>query len=198
MEMLLALGVDLVLILILTFGIYFPRHHRQDLIVAFLVVNLGVFALAVSLGSMAVGAGFGIGLFGVLSIIRLRSAEINQIDVAYYFGSLVLGLVTALVTIQAPQIGLLAILVVLALAIADSPRLARRNRFLQLRLDRAYLNTEELQAALVALLQAQVTSVTVTQIDQVQDSTLVEVTYRPTISAPRNELRDEQLARVSQ
>src|SRR3954463_3035718 len=86
------IAVDLVAIGVLTFGIYFPRHRRRDLVVAFLGVNVGVLAVSMILGSTAIGAGLGLGLFGVLSIIRLRSREIEQHEVAYYFASLALGL----------------------------------------------------------------------------------------------------------
>ena len=55
-----------------------------DLVVAFLGVNVGVLAVSMVLGSSAIGAGLGLGLFGVLSIIRVRSTEISQHEVAYY------------------------------------------------------------------------------------------------------------------
>lgn len=74
MEQLLIIGVDLVAIAVLAFGVYFPRHHRRDLVVAFLGINVGVLATTMVLGSSTVGAGLGLGLFGVLSIIRLRSS----------------------------------------------------------------------------------------------------------------------------
>lgn len=191
MQMVLALGIDLALILTLTLGVYYPRHRRQDLVVAFLIVNLGVFALALCLGSLTVGAGFGIGLFGVLSIIRLRSAEIDQIDVAYYFASLVVGLVSALFTFEFPEVALLGLLLVVVLAVADSPRFSKNGHHVQIRLDRAYQDRAELIAVLQDMLGADVTSVKVAQIDQVQDSTLVEVTYRPRVEVPATQAPGE-------
>jgi hypothetical protein len=89
-------AIDLVAISILTFALYFPRHRRRDLVVAFLGVNVGVLAVAGALSSSTVGAGLGLGLFGVLSIIRLRSSEIDQREVAYYFSALALGLIGGL------------------------------------------------------------------------------------------------------
>ena len=96
MNQLLIILADLLAISVLIFGVYFPRHHRRDLVVAFLGVNVGVLAVAVVLASTTVGAGLGLGLFGVLSIIRLRSTEISQREVAYYFGALALGLIAGL------------------------------------------------------------------------------------------------------
>jgi hypothetical protein len=76
MNRLILVAVDLAAISLLVFGVYFPRHHRRDLLAAFLGVNVGVLAVAMTLSSASVGIGLGMGLFGVLSIIRLRSYEI--------------------------------------------------------------------------------------------------------------------------
>ncbi|WP_286793973.1 DUF4956 domain-containing protein, partial [Microbacterium sp. UBA3394] len=43
-----------------------------------------------------VTAGLGLGLFGVLSILRLRSREIEQSEIAYYLAALALGLIAGL------------------------------------------------------------------------------------------------------
>lgn len=83
---------NIVAICVLVFAIYLPRHHRRDLAVAYLGVNIGVMAVSIGLLNSAVAAGLGLGLFGVLSIIRLRSDELAQHEVAYYFSSLALGL----------------------------------------------------------------------------------------------------------
>src|SRR5215212_6703573 len=86
------IAANFVAIFVLVFGIYFPRHRHRDMVVAYLGINAGVVAIAAVLSSVNASIGVGIGLFGVLSIIRLRSDEVNQRQVAYYFASLALGL----------------------------------------------------------------------------------------------------------
>lgn len=66
------LAIDLVAISVLVFGVYFPRYRRRDLLVSYLAVNVGVMAVVVALTSSVVDVGVGFGLFGVLSIVRLR------------------------------------------------------------------------------------------------------------------------------
>ena len=88
----LLLAADLAAISLLVFALYFPRHRRKDLVAAFLGVNVGVLAVSHALGSSDIGAGLGLGLFGVLSIIRLRSTELDHEEIAYYFAALALGL----------------------------------------------------------------------------------------------------------
>ena len=66
--------LDVVAILVMTFRLYFPRHRRRDMMVAFLAVNLGLLAVTSALSSSDMSLGLGFGLFAVLSIIRLRSS----------------------------------------------------------------------------------------------------------------------------
>ena len=123
MRQLAMLSIDLVAVSLLVFAFYFRRHRRRDLVASYLGVNVGILAVATSLNTSASGAGvrLGLGLFGVLSIIRLRSTELDQTEVAYYFSSLALGLLGTVST--GPiwyGIGLMALILV-AMFIGDHP-----------------------------------------------------------------------------
>jgi hypothetical protein len=170
-------AADLVAICLLTFGVYFPRHHRRDLVVAYLAVNVGVLAVATVLADSTVGAGLGLGLFGVLSIIRLRSTELDQHEVAYYFSALALGLLGGLGTDSTLPLGLMA-LVVGVLYVAGHPRLLCRHRQHGMLLDRAFTDEAALTAHLEGVLGARVHQVTVQRVDLVNDTTLVDVRYQ--------------------
>ena len=176
-------AANLLAVLLLAFAVYFRRHRRRDLVVAFIGVNIGVFAVASILSSVSVAMGVGLGLFGVLSIIRLRSSEINQREVAYYFAALAMGLIAGLagaleITNPALPLGLLG-LILITMWIADHPALLPRNLHQQIRVDRAVANETELKRQLEQRLGVTVTGVTVQQLDFVNDSTLVDVRYRP-------------------
>ncbi|WIM93734.1 DUF4956 domain-containing protein [Actinoplanes oblitus] len=176
MNALFAAAADLLAIGLLTFGVYFPRHHRRDLVAAFLGVNIGVLAVSTVLGAENVGAGLGLGLFGVLSIIRLRSDEITQHEVAYYFAALALGLLSGLGGLD-PITGALMVLIIAALWIGDHPGLFHRYRHQTLRLDTAHTDETGLRAHLERLLGGTVVNLSIKQVDLVNDSTLVEVRY---------------------
>ena len=177
MNQVLIIAADLAAIAVLVFGLYFPRHHRRDLVVAFFGVNIGVLAVSVVLASTTVGAGLGLGLFGVLSIIRLRSTEISQHEVAYYFAALALGLIAGLGAAPTLLTTALMVLLLLALAVADHPRLFRRYRQQSLLLDTAHTDEEALRAHLELLLGGRVVNLTVKHVDLVDDTTLVEARY---------------------
>jgi hypothetical protein len=172
------IAVDLIAVSVMTFGLYFPRHRRRDLVVAFLGINVGVLAVSIVLGSSTIGAGLGLGLFGVLSIIRLRSSEIAQHEVAYYFAALALGLIAGLSTALNPLAIALMAIVVLVLFVGDHPRLFRRYRQQTIVLDTAYTDESNLSAALEAMLGGRVHRVTVLNLDMVNDTTTVDVRYQ--------------------
>ena len=83
-------------------------------------------AVAAVLANREVAVGLGLGLFGVLSIIRLRSSEISQREVAYYFAALAIGLVSGLPqTDPGPSPALIALILAVALAGGSPPLLSR-------------------------------------------------------------------------
>lgn len=178
MEQTIMIAIDLVAVSVMTFALYFPRHRRRDLVVAYLVVNVGVLAVSAVLGTTEVGLGLGLGLFGVLSIIRLRSSEIAQHEVAYYFAALALGLLAGLSTTVNPLIVGLMVLIMLVLFVGDNPRLFRQYRLQTVVLDTAYTNEIDLRLALERMLGGRVHRVTVQHLDLVNDSTTVEVRYQ--------------------
>ncbi len=171
-------AIDLVAISLLTFGLYFPRHRRRDLVAAFLGVNVGVLAVAGALSSSTVGAGLGLGLFGVLSIIRLRSSEIDQHEVAYYFSALALGLIGGLGSSLGWMGPALMALVLLALFVGDHPRLLQRYQHQVVVLDGAFGDHDALVARLEQVLNARVHTATVQRLDLVDDTTIVDVRYQ--------------------
>lgn len=170
-------AANIVSILVLTLGLYFPRHRRRDLVVAYLGVNIGIMAVSTILLSTAVGAGLGLGLFGVLSIIRLRSDELAQHEVAYYFSALALGLLSGLGAEPVIAISLMA-MIVAAMFVADHPLLLRGYRRETIVLDRALADEAALTAALEQKLGGRVYHSTILKLDFVNDTTMVDVRYR--------------------
>ncbi|MEE1650086.1 DUF4956 domain-containing protein [Brachybacterium sp. J144] len=178
MSVYLLYALDLAAVLVLTFGVYWPRHRRRDLVVAFLGINVGVLAVAALLAGSAVSAGLGLGLFGVLSIIRLRSDELAQHEIAYYFAVLALGLVAGLSTTpSALAIGFM-VLIVATMAIVDHPALLGAHRRQVVVVDRAIADEPTLRAHLEETLAADVTTLSVQRLDTVSDTTVVDVRYR--------------------
>jgi len=171
-------ATDLVAIAILAYVLYFRRYYRRDLLLAYVSLNIGVLAVTSVLLSAAVGLGLGFGLFGVLSIIRLRSDTVTQEEIAYYFVALALGLLGGVHT-DLPLMGpALSAALLLVMYVVDHPRLLRRVRRQIVTLDRAYADERLLREALSQLYGGELRHFVVLDLDFVRDVTKVDVRYR--------------------
>lgn len=193
MNILLFAAADVAAILILTFGLYLRRHRRRDLAVSYIGINIGVFAVATALAGSTVSVGLGMGLFGVLSIIRLRSTELEQHEIAYYFSALAIGLITGMgptpIWLPVALVGLILI----AMLVADHSKVLPTYRHQEVILDRAIANEDELHAHLGLLLNgAVIHQAVVQQLDLVNDKTTVKVRF----SAPRIGLIEQPSSRT--
>jgi hypothetical protein len=175
------LAIDLVAILVLAYGIYYTRHHRRDLVMACITFNMALFLVVTVLayGKAEVGLAIGLGLFGALSLIRLRSEELSYVEVAYCFSALALAVINGL-GLDNHLVALLLNGVLLATVYgvdrADPPRNFERTRLV---LDRAYTRPADLKAELERCLGAEILKVSTREINLVKGLTEVEVRYRP-------------------
>jgi hypothetical protein len=170
--------MDLVAITVLAYGLYYRRHHRRDLLFAYIALNVGIYAVVCLLLVQRVDIAVGFGLFGVLSIIRQRSSEITQQEIAYYFVAIVLGLVNGIAGASWPLTALLLDGVLLAVIyIADHPKVLGRTRHQLITLDVVHADPELLRVDLESRLRAKVLQWEVTQVDYVRDVTVVDVRY---------------------
>lgn len=176
-EMFVPLAADIAVILVLAYAIYYPRHRRRDLPVAYVALNLGVFAVVALLAEQRIELAVGFGLFGILSIIRLRSDAIAQTEVAYYFTSLVLGLVNGIHPGLAATAVLNGVLLVAMFAV-DHPKLLSHTRRRTVMLDVAYPSEESARPDLERKLGGRVLRASIRKVDYVQDTTTVDVCYR--------------------
>ncbi|MET8861785.1 DUF4956 domain-containing protein [Nonomuraea sp. NPDC004580] len=173
--------MDLVAILVLAYGLYYRRHHRRDLLFAYIALNVGIFAVVSLLLVQRVDIAVGFGLFGVLSIIRLRSSEITQQEIAYYFIAIVLGLVNGIAGASWPLTALLLNAVLLTVIyVGDHPQVLGRTRHQVVTLDVVHTDPDLLRADLESRLRAKVLQWEVTQVDYVRDVTVVDVRFAAT------------------
>jgi uncharacterized membrane protein YiaA len=171
--------LDLVAIAILVFAIYFPRYRRKDMVVAYLGLNIGVLSVAVALSrNTSIGTGFGLGLFGALSIIRLRSSELAHEEVAYYFAALALGLLGGIEVTPAWLEVALPLAILAVMYAGDHPRILTGYRQQVVTLGRAVSDEPALIAELESLLGGQVHRAQVIKLDMVNDTTIVDVRFR--------------------
>jgi uncharacterized protein DUF4956 len=172
------LGINLLAISLLAYVLYFRRHQRADLLLAYVALNIGIFVAVSLLSTVRVDISLGFGLFAILSIIRLRSSAVTQQEVAYYFITLVLGLVNGLdLNNRVLVVGINAVLL-LTMLVVDSRPLRERARRLDVTLDVVHAEDAALVADLERRLGGRVVHHQVNDVDYVRQTMLVDVRYQ--------------------
>jgi hypothetical protein len=204
--------VDLVAVGLLVGVAYRHRRADQGMAFALVVLNVGLFATLVAITGEAFSTSAGFGLFGMLSLIRLRSASFTTPDMAYTFLALVLGLVTGLVGLPLwLTVGACTVLVVLAVVGDRPPRPAApdgtqdaatgplpavpaapavRTRKVDVVLDGAFGTVAAARAEVEARLDVDALDVVLDEVDYVREVTRVRVivALAPGEPAPAPEL----------
>jgi hypothetical protein len=172
------LAIDVSAIFLLAYVLYFRRHRRADLLLAYVSLNIGIFVAMSLLTTVRLDIALGFGLFAILSIIRLRSSAVTQQEVAYYFVSLVLGLVNGMGLTDRWLIAMINVLLIATMLVVDSRRLRDRARRMDVTLDVVHADDAALVADVESRLGGQVMHHQVNEIDYVRQTMVVDVRYR--------------------
>jgi Domain of unknown function (DUF4956) len=176
-DLALRFGLDVAAIAALMFAIYRPRHGRMDLIVVYALFNIGLFLAIVAITSGDISLGVGLGLFAVLSMIRLRSETFDNRELGYFFVALVLALVTAIELGRPLFTAILAGAALIAAWAIDHPRMSRPTRRLEVVLDSVFTDRRELRRHLEESVEGRVVDAWVLEIDHVRETTRAAVRY---------------------
>jgi hypothetical protein len=179
------LGIDFVAILLLAYVVYFRRHRRRDLLMAFVCFNIALFAVVTALTSVpasgnnaSTGLALGLGLLGALSIIRLRSQQLSFAEVAYFFSSLALALVNGIGLGKPAHSAVMSAVVVGTMFVMDHLEPHRRLERMGMELDEVYSDDVALRAEIERRIGTEVVAVSIEHIDYVRETMLLGVTYR--------------------
>jgi len=187
------LTVDLVAIYLLAYVVYYRRHRRRDLLLAYAALNVGLFVVVSMLASTSLDVGLGFGLFALLSIIRVRSDSVTQQEVAYYFVALVMGLVNGL---RLPDLWIAVLLnavLILVMYVVDHRRLVSGAQRRIVTLDVVHADDVSLVADLERRLGGRVRRHVVTEVDYVRDVTVVDVRFTAPAAARAGGRRTDRL-----
>jgi hypothetical protein len=170
--------LDFVAISILLLGLYFRNYRRPDLVAVFLACNVGLFSVLTTLSFSPISSAVGFALFGVLSIIRLRSFEFLPTQIAYFFISLAIALICAtdLAGLLLPFI--LVVFMIIAMALVDSKKFRSSTESSVIVVDTAIPDPAELEGHLSKLLNADIIHMKITGVNLLQETTTVDVTFR--------------------
>ncbi|WP_333774304.1 DUF4956 domain-containing protein [Streptomyces sp. IBSBF 3136] len=171
-------GLDVVALLILVGWLYRRRPSAPAMPLVLVALNMGLFAAMGTISAGKFPAGVGFGLFGILSLVRLRSAAFTLRDVAYAFVSLVMALCTGLPQRDSWLVIVLDAAVLLAVLVVDDPRSYRPpTRTVKITLDRIYDDPALIPQDVAVRFGQAPLSVVVDEVDYVRETTRVSARY---------------------
>lgn len=159
-------------------GLYYRRYRRRDLAVVFAFFTVCLFVIVRTIQMTEMAAALGFGLFAILSIIRLRSEPFSNVEIGYFFGALVLGLINGIgpgtiwLTLAANLV------VVGAMALIDHPGVLTVLGQQRVVLDSVHSDPDELRSVLEARLRVEVVAISIESTDFIRDAMHLEVRYR--------------------
>jgi hypothetical protein len=175
LDALVRLAFDAGAIAILAFALYYRRHGRSDLAVLLCLFNLGVFLAVIVIVGGEFGVSAGLGLFAVLSVMRMRSETFSARELGYFFTALALAILFAV------DVGGLAFPLALsaaglaAVAVLDHPRLMRSTRTMEVTVELVFSDHDALRRHLEERLNVDVADVRVVEVDYVREVTRAEL-----------------------
>ncbi|MET8102169.1 DUF4956 domain-containing protein [Streptomyces sp. NPDC005236] len=170
-------ALDVIALLILVGWLYRRRSSAQEMPLVLTALNIGLFVAmsAISAGKFPTGVGFG--LFGILSLVRLRSAAFTLRDVAYTFAALVIALCNGLPQRASWLAISLDVLVLVAVLVVDDPRTYNPTRVVKLTLDRTYADQADILMDVAARFGRVPLAVEVDEVDYVRETTRVAARF---------------------
>ncbi|HRK58037.1 MAG TPA: DUF4956 domain-containing protein [Candidatus Kapabacteria bacterium] len=107
MELALRFGINLFVIIVIVRVIYYTRHRNKDFVFTFILFNVINFLLCFFLSSAKLKMGFAFGLFAIFSILRYRTVTVPVREMGYFFISVTIGILNALMSSEQYMVQLL-------------------------------------------------------------------------------------------
>lgn len=176
------LGIDILAMLILVFGLYYRRYRDKELVTAAALFNIFAFGVLTVLGAVEFSVAAGFGLFAILALFTLRSEPITKIEIAYFFGAIALAVITAVQGTVLPFVAIVAALVVIGAWLVDHPKILASVDGIKITLDKidhdALSDPVRMRADLSKRLGVTVMSYQITTLDYINDMARINVFYR--------------------
>ena len=187
-SLLLAFFINLVAILIVVRGLYYPKCKRGEFFFTYILIAISTFMLIYVLGDVKLKAGIALGLFAIFSIIRYRTEQVAIREMTYLFIIIALSAINGL-TVSELSIGeviIINLLFILSIWICESKVLISHYSYKVIKYDNVNLITPDKREELIADLEKRtglkIEKVEVGSIDFLKDAAIVKMYYKSTAS----------------
>lgn len=183
-DLLLAFLINLIAIMIVVRGLYYPKCKRGEFFFTYILIAISTFMLIYVLGDVKLKAGIALGLFAIFSIIRYRTEQVAIREMTYLFIIIALSAINGL-TVNELSLGeviIINILFVLSIWICESKLLISHYSYKVIKYDNINLITpdkrEELTADLEKRLGLKIEKIEVGAVDFLKDGAIIKVYYK--------------------
>ena len=187
-SLLLAFFINLVAILIVVRGLYYPKCKRGEFFFTYILIAISTFLLIYVLGDVKLKAGIALGLFAIFSIIRYRTEQVAIREMTYLFIIIALSAINGL-TVSELSLGeviIINLLFILSIWICESKVLISHYSYKVIKYDNVNLITPDKREELIADLEKRtglkIEKVEVGSIDFLKDAAIVKMYYKSTAS----------------
>ena len=109
-------AITIVFLFILIRVIYFRYSGKEKFLFSFFLMGIIAFFIVSILRSVYIEMGMGFGLFAVFGLLRLRTRNFTEKDMAYTFTVFGIAVVNSLKLVKFPLLGVLVINIIIVLA----------------------------------------------------------------------------------
>ena len=108
--------IALIFLFILIRVIYFRYSRKEKFLFSFFLMGIIAFFIVSILRSVYIEMGMGFGLFAVFGLLRLRTRNFTEKDMAYTFTTFGIAVINSLKLVKFPLLGVLTINIIIVLA----------------------------------------------------------------------------------
>jgi hypothetical protein len=119
----------------LIFLLYYPRYKNKETAVTAALFNIFTFAILSVLSTVEIGLATGFGLFAMLAMFTVRSEQIKKCDMAYFFGSISLAVITSITAVNTSFAIINIVMVLVAVIVVDHSKLLKSVSQMKVTLD---------------------------------------------------------------
>lgn len=169
---------------IIIYCIYYTRHHDKQTFVTYMLFNIFLFTVVFFLIRNDAVISLWFAIFGILSLLRLRSETFSRTEITYFFVSMSIALLNGMAWIEYIIVMITVnALLVWAVYLFDHPKLFDHpQQKILYKLDsipaNLFADKEETKWMLSALLNITITDYQVIEVNSIKDSTDLRLTFK--------------------
>lgn len=184
MELLIAFIINLISIMIVVRGLYYPKCKRGEFFFTYILIAISTFMLIYVLGDVKLKAGIALGLFAIFSIIRYRTEQVAIREMTYLFIIIAMSAINGLIVseLSLGEVIIINLLFILSIWICESKLLISHYSYKVIKYDNVNLIMPEKRDELIADLEKRtglkIEKVEVGAIDFLKDAVIIKMYYK--------------------